>query len=297
MNTWPDADRGAISRHLQQLRLRSPSTARAYRAILASFQRLVELRGTVDLAVIEEWLRERAKRCTEDHVACHARILDRFQDFLAHTGLIAANPFAQLRAQYGLRGTPPIVRALLSADPLKALEAVRRLPTFASFLGDFLRSHVELMRALGRQYDTQMGRFLRFDRFLQGRPDLAGSSPTELLRQWVAEHPTASHAWQCQLLRNDLAPAWRRLDPDVTLPRPDPRLWHRIERRQPHVFTPAEVRQLLDTALQWPSPRAALRPHALYTMLVLAYCAGLRPGEIVHLDLGDVDLDCCYDPR
>lgn len=294
MSAWPDVNSGAISRHLRQLRLRTSHTVRVYRGILAGFQRLVEQRacsGAVDLAIVVEWLRERAAHWNEDRIAHHSRVLDRFLDFLANEGLIAANPLAELRAQYGLRGTMPIVRALLSADPQKALEAVRRLPPFASFLGDFLRGYAELMRALGRQYDTQTGRFLRFDRFLQGRPDLAGSPPAELLRQWTAEHPTPSHAYQCQLLRNDLARAWRRLDPDVTLPRPDPRLWRRIERRQPHVFTPAEVRHLLDTALQWPSPRAALRPLTLYTMLVLAYCAGLRLGEIVHLDLGDVDLD------
>jgi integrase/recombinase XerD len=294
MNAWPDVDCGAISRHLRQLRLRTSHTVRVYRGLLAGFQRLAEQRacgGTVDLAIVEEWVRERARRCKENHLAGHARVVDRFLDFLADEGLIVANPLARLRAQYGLRATPPIIRALLSADPHKALEAVRRPPPFASFLGDFLRGHAELMRALGRQYRTQTGRFLRFDRFLQGRPDLASSPPAELLRQWTAEHPTTSHAYQCQLLRNDLARAWRRLDPDVTLPRPDRRLWRRIERRQPHVFTPVEVRHLLDTALQWPSPRAALRPLTLYTMLVLAYCAGLRLGEIVHLDLGDVDLD------
>jgi len=295
MNAWPDVNSFTINRYLQQLRLRTSHTACVYRGVLAGFQRLVEQRaggGSLDLAIVEEWLRERARHCKkEEHIAHHSRVLDRFLDFLAYEGLIVANPLAELRAQYGLRGTPPIVRALLSVDPQKALEAARCLPPFASFLGDFLCGHAELMRALGRQYSTQTGRFLRFDRFLQGRPDLAGSPPVELLRQWTAEHPTTSHAYQCQLLRNDLARAWRRLNPDVTLPRPDPQLWRRIERRQPHVFTPAEVRHLLDAALQWPSPRAALRPLTLYTMLMLAYCAGLRLGEIVHLDLGDVDLD------
>ncbi len=43
-----------------------------------------------------------------------------------------------------------------------------------------------------------------------------------------------------------------------------------------------------------PAPRAPLRPLTLYTMLVLAYCAGLRLAEIVGLKLGDLDLnsDC-----
>ena len=81
MNSWPDVDRGAISRHLRQLRLRTSHTVRVYRGLLAGFQRLVEQRacgGTVDLAIVEEWLRERARRCKENRLADHARIVDRF---------------------------------------------------------------------------------------------------------------------------------------------------------------------------------------------------------------------------
>lgn len=293
MNTWPDLDGGAISRHLSRLRLRSPVTARVYRGTLVGFQHAVEQQPsgtTVNRDVIEEWLHERADHWPVDLVVHRARIVDRFLDFLATEGLIDANPLAQLRGEYGLRGTPPVVRALLSPDPQAALEVARRLPPYGSFLGDFMRGHVELMRAMGRHYRTQAGRFLRFDRFLQGRPDLAGSTPVELLKHWAAAYPTASHALQCQLLGNDLAKAWRRIDPAIVLPRPDPNLWQRIERRRPYVFTPEEVKHLLETAWHFPSPRAPLRPFTLHTMLALAYCAGLRLGEIVHLDVGDVDL-------
>lgn len=64
MNAWPDVDGNAVSRHLRQLRLRTSHTARIYRGILSGFQRLVEQRGggTVDLTIIVEWLRERARR-------------------------------------------------------------------------------------------------------------------------------------------------------------------------------------------------------------------------------------------
>ncbi|MGX5805174.1 tyrosine-type recombinase/integrase [Bradyrhizobium sp. Arg314] len=44
---------------------------------------------------------------------------------------------------------------------------------------------------------------------------------------------------------------------------------------------------MLDTARSYPSPRATLRPLSIYTMLLLAYCAGLRRGELARLDLGD----------
>jgi integrase len=62
------------------------------------------------------------------------------------------------------------------------------------------------------------------------------------------------------------------------------------EHRRPHIFSPADVRRLLDVARSYPSPDAPLRPMVLYTMVVLAYCAGLRRSELAGLDLGDVDL-------
>jgi integrase/recombinase XerD len=60
--------------------------------------------------------------------------------------------------------------------------------------------------------------------------------------------------------------------------------------RKPHIYTPADVRHMLDIARSYPSPRAPLRPLSIYTMLLLAYCAGLRRSEVARLDLGDVDL-------
>ena len=65
-------------------------------------------------------------------------------------------------------------------------------------------------------------------------------------------------------------------------------------RRRPHIYTIEEVQRLLDAALRDSAPRAPLRSLTLYTMLALAYCAGLRLAEIVGLKLGDLDLnaDC-----
>ena len=60
--------------------------------------------------------------------------------------------------------------------------------------------------------------------------------------------------------------------------------------RHPYIYSEDEVRRLLETAWRFPSPHSPLRPQMLYTMLVLAYCAGLRLGEIVRLNVGDVHL-------
>jgi len=207
---------------------------------------------------------------------------------------ISINPLGQVRAQYGLRWcTTPVVRALLDANPEQALEALRPPPLFASFLGNLMRDHIELMRAMGHRYAKQALQLRRFDRFLQSRPELEGNTLAVLLRHWADSRPTAEHTLTCQEVGLIVAKAWRRMDPDIPVPSADPRILHEVKlgRRQPTILTPPQVRQLLDTACQYPSPHVPLRPSALCAMIVLAYCAGLRIGEIVRLDLADIHLE------
>lgn len=288
------ADSGAaINRFLSTLRPRSRDTLNSYRSILVAFQRHVQLhpRNTaICRSTIESWLHGCASRWPEHYVLHRARVVDRFLDFLASEESIPSNPLAQLRLNFGQRVGTPIVRALLSPDPAQALEALRPLPQFASVHGAFMRSHIALMRSSGYRYNTQASSFLRFDRFLQGRADVTALPLTVLLQQWVAESTTLNHAVERQQVARNLARAWQRIDPSVELPKVDRRLSRQrvLEQRRPYIYTPQEVRHLLETARELPSPRSPLRPLTLYTMIVLAYCAGLRLGELARLDLGDV---------
>ena len=59
--------------------------------------------------------------------------------------------------------------------------------------------------------------------------------------------------------------------------------------RRPYIYTEKEVAHLLDTALRLPCRLSALRSLTVYTMVLLAYCAGLRIQEVTNLNLGDVD--------
>jgi len=288
------ADSGAaINRFLLHVHPRSRDTVNGYRCILVEFQRYVQLcpRNTaICQSTIESWLHGCASRWPEHYVLHRARVVDRFLDFLAAEESIPSNPLAQLRLNFGQRVGTPIVRALLSPDPAQALEALRPLPQFASVHGAFMRSHIELMRASGYRYNTQEGSLLRFDRFLQGRCDLIDQPLAVLLQQWAAESTTLHHAVERQQVARNLTRALQRIDPRVELPGVDRRLSRQrvLEQRRPYIYTPQEVRHLLETAREFPSPLSPLRPLTLYTMLVLAYCAGLRLGELARLDLGDV---------
>jgi integrase/recombinase XerD len=192
-----------------------------------------------------------------------------------------------------VKSSKAILRALLAPDPDQALEALRQSPPFGSVLGDLMRNHVALMRTRGFRYQTQARWFRRFDRFLQAHPELASEPVSVMLQHWSAARATANHAAECEQLARVLAKARHHLDPSIELKRPDSRPHQQVSRqwRRPYIYSPEEVRRLLDIAQTYPSPRAPLRPICLYTTLVLAYCAGLRLGELARLNLGDIDLE------
>ncbi len=159
MSAWPDTDGSAIARYLRQLRLRGSVTQTYYRQALRGFQDVVARRqGTaspVSRDTLEAWLRERAAQWPLSTLLHRARIVNHFLDFLVHEGSIASNPVADLRAQYCVRCSKPILRALLAPEPDRALEALRRFPPFGSVLGDLMREHIALMRTRGFRYETQ----------------------------------------------------------------------------------------------------------------------------------------------
>ncbi len=204
---------------------------------------------------------------------------------------MATNPFAELHRHYGPR-TTLIVRALVSSDVEVALRKLRPLPRFGSFLGNTMAEQVGLMRSLGYRYDVNERMLLRFDRFLQSHTELAGNELNQVIEAWVQSDPSPNRLWEAKRVGQLMSKAMRRLDPAAaTLPMSIEMCQpaHR-ELRLPYVYSDEEIRQLLKTALAFPSPKAPLRPLSLYTMVVLAYCAGLRVGEIVHLTLADINL-------
>jgi integrase len=292
MKTWPDPDRAVITSYLGKLRLRSTDRCTHYRQVLYSFQDVAERRQAIDRQLLEVWLRDWGTRWHPTTLLHRARIVDRFLDHLVEKEMIASNPIAVLRCEYSVKQSRPIWHALASPTPDQALAALRRPKPFGSVLGEIMRDHVALMRSRGYRYTTQASRFLRFDRFLQARSELVGEPITVMLEKWTAAKPTRNHAAECEILSRTLLRALRHLDPSIPARRPDTRPQKEAARqfRKPHIYSPTDVRRMLDIARSYPSPRAPLRPLSLYTMLLLAYCAGLRRSEMASLDLGDIDL-------
>jgi len=281
-----------LDQFVRDLHVRTKATS--YRCVVRRFHEFFGNNGissVLDQHQLRKWLRAQLPESPLWLVVHRAQLVTRFLDWLVKQNIVRVNPFAELRQKYECRSTAPIVRALVSSKPSAALEALRPLPRYGSHLGPVMRDHIQRMRSLGYHYGHE-SEFLRFDLFLQARP----SAPVEPLSKLIREYAAAvgSPALKLRRLRlgNIVARALTRNGTATPSIVPDRLLLHDVARKRcrPYIYSHEQIGLLLKTARTYPGLRAPLRPLTLYTMLVVAYCAGLRLGEIVGLELRDIDL-------
>jgi len=294
MNALPATEEDYVNRFIDSLCLGDRDAASVYRQVARNLLRFVHKRfGRMDLSrkALVAWMKHFQSRSSLNRIENHARMADRFLDWMKKNGHLSCNPFQELRSQYG-RYSGRIVRALLSDEPRAALEKLRPSPVFASALGPQMRQHVDLMRSLGYRYKHAEGQLRRFDSFLQSRPDLLGKSLPQLAEAWRQAGTGLHHAHEAQQCGRMLSKAQARLDPATAIIPTNPKLWRQMlaSHRRPYIYTEEQVAQLLETARHLPYRLSPLRPLTAYTMLLLTYSAGLRIQEVANLNLGDVDL-------
>jgi integrase/recombinase XerD len=283
-----------VARFIRAQPLRHPATPKNYTGTLCNFNSFVARHGDnalPTLSVLRRWLKERSLVWAE-HILYHRTgLVERYLTWLQEQGAIASDPFVGLHQQYGPR-TTPIVRALVCRDSKAALQNLSRHPPFGSFLGKIMVDHVAHMRVLGYRYNTNEELLQRFDRFLQRRTELSGLTLSKLVECWIEERPSPSRLLDARRAGRLVSKAMHRCDPGVPILPIGEGVARaaREQYRSAHLYTDDEVRQILQAALAYPSPKSPWRPMWLFTMLMLAYCAGLRGGEIARLTLGDVDL-------
>jgi site-specific recombinase XerD len=267
--------------------------ASSYRCALRRFHKaLGEDLNRLSQIVLRRWLRSQSKDVPIHWVVHRAQLVTRFLDWLVEEKIIPVNPFAELRQKYECGSTAGIVRALLSAKPAKALEALRPPPRYGSHLGPVMHDHILRMRSLGFRYGHE-SEFLRFDRFLQARKGGAGEALSTLIREYAAVVPAPALKLRRLHLGNIVARALTRNGVPTSSIVPDRLLIRDVARKRcrPFIYRPEQIELLLKTAQHYPGRRQPLRPATLFTMLVVAYCAGLRLAEIVGLELRDVDFE------
>ena len=269
---WPDPDRAIIGRYVASLDLRSTKSRACHAQVLQGFQDVAECYEALDQEVLLAWLRESAIRRAPSTILHRTRIIDRFLERMLEMGAIHHDPVAALRDECNIKQCMPIWRALASRNPEEALVELRQPKPFGSVLGEMMAEHVAMMRRRGYKYTSQPLLLLRFDRFLQLHPGPEAEPLNAMIDRWAATNVTRHYAEECEKLKRVFAKILRHRDPSTPVRRPDPRPRKEAAKqwRKPHIYTPADVRRMLDVARTYPSPRVPLRPLSAYTMLLLA---------------------------
>lgn len=282
-----------IDRFLRSLPL-APKSRYTYVTSLRAFRAFAQKRTrpgeAMSLETVRAWLKRDAARSPFVNVVGRAGIIVRYLDWKAAGA--SSHPLAELKQHYGGR-LMTIVRALLQEDYREALERLRPLPEWGSSLGLLMREHVARMQSLGLRYETRARDLRRFDRYLQRHPELDGEPFPVLIEAWQSAGHTLRHRLMVQLCARALSQAMHRRDERIPIRTIDKGLRRRVSRgeRKAYIYSEAEIVRLFKAARSFGSRQAPLRGIMAHTMLALAYCAGLRIGEIAALTLRDVDAD------
>jgi integrase len=161
---------------------------------------------------------------------------------------------------------------------------------FTSWLAPQFESFIALRRASGAGYVSQRNLLLAFDRYLAGH---APEPP--LLRETLIQYLASLDRLSPRGLDNVVGVVWpavayaRRHDARVeALPARPPRPSSHWRQRQPRILSAKEVGSILAAARRLP-PVNGLRPATTATLLGLLYTTGMRIGEALALDIGDLD--------
>lgn len=164
---------------------------------------------------------------------------------------------------------------------------------FNSWLAPYFEGFVALRRASGASYLSQRNLLLAFDRHLDG---YAPEPP--LLRETLTQYLASLDRLSPRGWDNVVGVVWpavayslRHGAPGEGLAArpPSPSIYWR--QRQPRMVSATEAASLLEAARRLP-PVNGLRGATMATLLGLLYTTGIRIGEALALDVGDLD---CHD--
>jgi len=161
---------------------------------------------------------------------------------------------------------------------------------FISWLAPQFERFVALRRASGSRYVSQRNLLLAFDRYLG---ENAAKPP--LRRESVIRYVASLDRLSPRGRDNVVAVLWPSLGYALrhgasverlgARPPKSPRQWRQ---RPPRIVTAPEIKDLLAAARELPR-EGTLRPATTATLLGLLYTTGIRIGEALALDVGDLD--------
>lgn len=165
-----------------------------------------------------------------------------------------------------------------------------RSHSFSSCLAPYFEGFVALKRSSGSVYKSQERLLLAFDRYVSAHaPELP------LVRETLTQYLTSLDRLSPRGRENTLGVVWPALDYALNrgalieaLPARPSKPSRHWRQKQPRILSLPEVCSILAAARQLP-PVDGLRPVTSVALLGLLYTTGLRVGEALALDIGDLD--------
>lgn len=155
-------------------------------------------------------------------------------------------------------------------------------------LSQLLADHAALHRALGFKFRTPGILLRNFVTFAERRSE--GVITTATVREWALQAPSSEQRRNRLLTVRRFAIALQAEDPRHEVPPAD--LFGRAScrRRSPYIYSPGEIRQLIDAAHRL-GPNDSIRPITYATMFGLIAATGMRVSEALAVRLSDVTED------
>jgi integrase len=161
---------------------------------------------------------------------------------------------------------------------------------YCSAIGPLIDRFVTLKRSLGLNYVEQANILLALDRFLTdscSSHDLTAEAFRDWCQSFTRLSDTVRRMWM-QTVR-DLCLYRHRSEPGCFIP--DAATFPaRHQAIRPYIFSPAEIRRLLDQSCNLARhPYSPMRPELFRLIIVLLFTTGLRHRELLRLTVGDYD--------
>jgi integrase/recombinase XerD len=271
-------------------------TTQGYRKPLISFITYLK-RNSVRLLfpmiigqeTIKGWIAELRTQYGRGTVVPWVQTLARFLAFLENKGYLLEDPLNQLQKQYPKRGLTGIVLAFEDPSFPKSLQTLKPFAQFTSTLGQHMQDFITLGRSQGKIYRNEEEVLCRFDRFLNSYTPPPQQLTEPMVQKWLSLFP-ASHSANRYInfgIVRRFCLYLRRFDSFAYVP--DPSLSPPPPPSTPYIYSRSQIKALLEAALQLkPSTLSPLRPQTYHMLILLLYTTGMRLGEALKLELGDI---------
>lgn len=164
----------------------------------------------------------------------------------------------------------------MKPNPANLSELIERYISYRQALGERFVTSASILRAFARSIGPQAATGdVRAD---QVSAFLAGAGP--LTNTWYIKYGALKGFYNFAKTRGHVA--------DIPLPDKLPK---RGPSLIPYIYSHEELQHMLDTARGYQRGVSSFTPLTFRTMLLLLYGAGLRAGEILRLNVADVDFD------